>query len=254
MKFFILLFFLLLSLSTSYSDNHRWCWTRPQFPFSSSNSHSTPASNYEAPNWGWCKLSLSNEKIPYRIYVETSNLDGLSSRGPFSLTLFGEKGDSQEVTLTKQGFTPGATTVIQALANNVGDVVKIVLKNNGKTFQYIFLFFSSRILLNPPSFKVIFKNKSLIVFFYFLKGNDPYRCEKIRIETKAKFWDFECDEFISCPQKCSSTFYLAGRQQYDITVRTSSEINAGTKDPIYITLLGTGGKSALKVINLTNLK
>jgi hypothetical protein len=38
-----------------------------------------------------------------------------------------------------------------------------------------------------------------------------------------------------------------GRQQYDITVTTSSEMYADTKDPIYITLLGTEGKTAMKV-------
>lgn len=91
-------------------------------------------------NWGYCKLSGpgSNEKLPYRVYIETSNINAAGSSGTFYLTMYGEESQTEEIILTQTGFEAGSTTIVKILAKNVGDVIKIRLRNGG---EYCLIFF-----------------------------------------------------------------------------------------------------------------
>ena len=58
------------------------------------------------PNWGTCSdpAEAMNEKVPYSVTVITSNIDGAGAKGSFFLTMFGEEGKTDEITLTTDGF------------------------------------------------------------------------------------------------------------------------------------------------------
>jgi len=133
MKHFFIFSIIILSflhLSSVYAiSSKQWCWTKQVNPL---EKKSVNPSNGGA-NWGYCKLSGSgsNEKIPYRVYLETSNLNAAGSSGTFYLTMFGEESQSEEIILTQTGFEPGSTTIVKILAKNVGDVIKIRLRNGG---------------------------------------------------------------------------------------------------------------------------
>ena len=62
-----------------------------------------------------------------------------------------------------------------------------------------------------------------------------------------KFWDFECNEFISCPEKCSEEMTLAGNQRYRMIIKTANKPNAGCQAPLWIQFVGVNGKSSKTV-------
>jgi len=41
-------------------------------------------------------------------------------------------------------------------------------------------------------------------------GPDPYRCVGIRVEAGPKYWDFDCEEFISTPIHPMTELKLSG--------------------------------------------
>lgn len=133
MKLFYICLLIFLSLNFPFSAKgssvRQWCWTKPITPL---QSKSIPSSNGGL-NWGFCSSSGpgSNEKVPYRIYVETSNLNPAGSSGTFYLTLYGEENETEENLLSKSGFESGSTTIVKILARKIGDVIKIKLRNGG---------------------------------------------------------------------------------------------------------------------------
>lgn len=120
-----------LLLPALCSSSKQWCWTTP----SPSKSHSKAFTNSikGGSNWGYCAITGpgSNENIPYRIYVDTSNLISAESSGIFYITLYGEENQTDEIMLTQNGFEAGSTTIVKILGRNVGDVVKVKLRNGG---------------------------------------------------------------------------------------------------------------------------
>jgi hypothetical protein len=80
------------------------------------------------------------------------------------------------------------------------------------------------------------------------KSREQYQCNKIRIESQAGFWDFECNTPIKCP-KCTAELTVANMVTYDIIVKTSSVEDSGTSMPIYISLLGSSGASPKKLLS-----
>ena len=111
------------------ASSKQWCWTKPTTQIEK-KAMSTSSGGQ---NWGYCKTSGlgSNEKVPYRIFIETSNINAAGSSGSFYLTLFGEESQTEEIILTQTGFEPGSTTILRVLGKNVGDVIKIRLRNGG---------------------------------------------------------------------------------------------------------------------------
>jgi len=73
--------------------------------------------------------------------------------------------------LTSEGFKSGTTTVADMMAKNVGDIHKITLRT---------------------------------------AGSDNYACSTIRVQQEEKFWEFDCEEEISCPKHCSTEMKLGG--------------------------------------------
>ncbi len=127
MKFYIL-FSLIISAFSIAEKVQNWCWTKPMKP--SEKKLISPSNG--GPNWGFCGSgSAKDEKIPYRVYVETSNIVNSGANGNFYITLYGEEGKSEEILLTSNGFVQGSTTIVKIIANNIGDVNKIRLKNGG---------------------------------------------------------------------------------------------------------------------------
>jgi len=162
-------------------------------------------------NWAFCELPEAGGevKIPYRIYVVTPNIKGAGSVGIFYLTLTGTSGVTDELLLTSDGFVEGTTAIQNVVAKNVGDVNKIMLRTS---------------------------------------SSDTYECATIRVELEAKFWDFDCQEVISCGKHCSTVMKLAGSQRFEITSTTSAKDGAGTDAPIYIQILGVDGRTAKKIL------
>ena len=74
------------------------------------------------------------------------------------------------------------------------------------------------------------------------------------MELGAKLWNFDCDEYIVCPKKCYDTMHLAGNQKYEVTVKTSNQLWAETKAPLYIQFIGIQGKTPIKVIFINSIK
>lgn len=79
-------------------------------------------------------------------------------------------------------------------------------------------------------------------------GSDSYTCSKVRIELGTKFWDFDCQTEISCPKRCTEQMTLSGSQKYDVIVQTEGKEGSGTDSPIYVTFIGTDGKTAKKIL------
>lgn len=73
------------------------------------------------------------------------------------------------------------------------------------------------------------------------------------MELGAKFWDFDCNDYIACPKNCYDMMFLSGNQKYEVTVKTSNQLWADTKSPLYIQFIGIQGKTPKKVINKTNI-
>lgn len=133
---FLLFHFSFLVLSSS---SKQWCWTKPAINFTEKRLVFNAGKG--GSNWGFCAINGpgSNENVPYRIYIETSNLITSSSSGIFYITLFGEENETDEIVLTQSGFEAGSTTITKILGRNVGDVIKIKLRNGGVVNFNIFL-------------------------------------------------------------------------------------------------------------------
>lgn len=162
-------------------------------------------------NWGFCKdLKKEEEQVYYKITVTTANLEGAESDAQFLIKIYGQEGQTPNLILSKNGFGKGTVVTFKVLGKNVGDVNQITLTQ---------------------------------------KGNDPYRCLKIRVEQGTRLWDFDCDDFISCPMKCSEDMFLTGNQLYTVTCQTDGVLWAGTKDPVYIQFQGPLAKTPKKILS-----
>jgi hypothetical protein len=80
------------------------------------------------------------------------------------------------------------------------------------------------------------------------KGKQQYRCNTVRIESQAGFWNFECNEGIKFP-KHTVELTVANMVTYEINVKTSSTEDSGTSMPVYISILGTSGMSPKKLLS-----
>ena len=96
---------ILTQLATAgQGEEKTWCWTTPVKK--SEQSAWNPAIG--GSNWAFCASEGGGKKgvsgrVPYRVFVETSNIAGAGSTGQFYLTLFGEEGKSEEFLLTTSG-------------------------------------------------------------------------------------------------------------------------------------------------------
>lgn len=82
-----------------------------------------------------------------------------------------------------------------------------------------------------------------------IKGKDSYLCDTIRIESGMNYWMFECTIRLNCPILCEAEYSLTDMENYDLTVRTSSSENAGTRAPVYIQLWGAYKRSPKKLLS-----
>jgi len=114
-------------------------------------------------------------KIPYKIYITTPNIQGAGAEGSFYLTLLSETSNTDEVLLTSEGLQKGTTEEINTKLDAIGDITKVILRNS---------------------------------------GSDSYQCQKIRIEAGGKTFDFECEEEIACPKRCSELITMQGKLLY----------------------------------------
>ena len=117
--------------------------------------------------------------------------------------------------LSQDGFDRGSTFIKQIKADDVGKLTGIILKGS---------------------------------------NTKPYQCMKIRVETGPKFWNFDCDGEIVCPEKCEQKIELQGFYQiklkclgqtdYKITIFNGSK---ETKIPIFFQIVGQSDFGPKKV-------
>jgi hypothetical protein len=86
-------------------------------------------------------------------------------------------------------------------------------------------------------------------------GYDNLQCKQITVEVGFIYWIFDCDKLgFSCPDRCVYEIELAGTYQYEYTIRTAGDKEAGTESPIFVQLLGTTGKTDIKLLSDTGFK
>jgi len=72
----------------------------------------------------------------------------------------------------------------------------------------------------------------------------------VTVELGFKYWTFDCDELgFSCPKRCTYEMELAGTYRYTILVKTDDKEEAGTDAPIYVDLVGTQGRTPVKILS-----
>ena len=122
--------FLQAKLDTRSKDKQEpWCWTKPL----KGNEKKNLKKSMGGLNWGFCTSDSDprNQKVNYKITVNTANIPEAGASGSFYITVFGENGSSKEMQLSSNGFSIGESTVIKLNGKNVGDVNKIKIRNGG---------------------------------------------------------------------------------------------------------------------------
>ena len=162
-------------------------------------------------NWGYCKQTTSQSQIKkeYTIYIRTSSLPNSETHGTIMISLHGSESTSKEIELTNSGFKAGAFDKIKIFSEDVGNLYSIK---------------------------------------FIAKGRLQWRCASVRIESQMNFWDFECDQPLKWP-KSMIELNVANLIEYTLNIKTSSIDESGTTLPIYISLIGTNGKSPFKLLS-----
>jgi hypothetical protein len=98
--------------------------------------------------------------------------------------------------ISDSGFADGEKDIYNVKLDNVGDITKVYFRND---------------------------------------GYDNLQCKHITIEVGFIYWIFDCDNLgFACPDRCVYEIELAGTYQYEYTVRTAGDKEAGTSSPIYV--------------------
>lgn len=145
----------------------------------------------------------------------TSNIEGAGAKGTFMIQMWGNEGRTDDMLLTGEGFAQGSSTKVKVSGPRIGDPYKIKLTN---------------------------------------KGNERFRCATVKVQAGAKFWEFDCGEWLLCPKMCSEEMQLAGRSKYEVEVKTKGTVGAGTKAPLFIKLMGTHGDTVKKILTEDGLE
>jgi len=68
----------------------------------------------------------------------------------------------------------------------------------------------------------------------------------VRVEIGPRFWNFDCDGEINCPDKCEQQLQLSGQVDYKIQVHNTEK---DCRIPIFIQLIGTQDLSVKKILS-----
>jgi len=75
------------------------------------------------------------------------------------------------------------------------------------------------------------------------------------VELGFVYWIFDCDEIgFSCPDRCTYELDLAGTYQYEVKVKTEGDDKDATEAPIYIQIIGSLGKTDVKMLSETGFQ
>jgi len=61
-------------------------------------------------DWGYCRPSQEDAKVSYRVIMDSAMVDGRSNRDGFEIKLTGDKGKTDYVFLSDNGFPKGEKT------------------------------------------------------------------------------------------------------------------------------------------------
>ena len=87
----------------------------------------------------------------------------MGSVSQFYITFYGVSGETPEYLLSENGFLQGSVRKVLINGEKVGDLTRIRLR---------------------------------------MQGNDDYKCNSIRVNIGAKFFDFDCNKVLNCPKDC----------------------------------------------------
>jgi hypothetical protein len=190
-----------------------WCWTK--------SMANEPGYNFDATkggiNWGYCKATSYEEKIvKYQVDVFTSSLEDSETRSNVMIQLMGTLGQTDMMTLSQMGFERGSHKKIEIEGKDIGDITKLLVSINGST---------------------------------------GYRCSKFGITKDSCSQNFDClNKLEPCTPggnmfSCMAELLPDGDMEYEITIKTSDNDDAGCNCGILFSLIGSKGSSNMKMFS-----
>ncbi|PFH37729.1 scavenger receptor cysteine-rich domain-containing protein [Besnoitia besnoiti] len=81
----------------------------------------------------------------------------------------------------------------------------------------------------------------------FITGNSAWKCQRIMVWKDFRYWLFDCTGMLD-PKHRDATYTMSGNKMYQAVLQTGNDEHAGTSGGIELTLIGSVGQSAPKLL------